>query len=233
MKENRNEIMKERARNERGYYLSQFDGVNNSEFLNEKARLFDKALGIYEKLLDNDIKGDVDLSEILSILITMYNGRPFTPIEDTDDIWGKLDLSVYRKRAGVKSIFRCSRMPLLLKCVYEDDKIIYEDHSRIQCYDISSGIPEKTYGLRPVIRKLIDDLIPITLPYIPQRTPIKVYVEESTHRWLLAVQNVILPGGESIDISKFYRFNINEYEWMEIDEETYLNLVENWSNGHE
>lgn len=65
----------------------------------------------------------------------MIDGKPLTPIEDTDDIWDY----VYDLEKESGKVYQCKRMSSLFKTVYDDGRIDYDDVDRIVCCDNSTG----------------------------------------------------------------------------------------------
>ena len=97
------------------------------------------------------------------ILDRLIDGKPLTPIEDTDDIWN--DISGYDPKNPVKK-FQCSRMHSLFKDVYPDSTVKYSDVDRVICYDIDN--PNVTYH-NGFINNLVDEIYPIKMPYSGER----------------------------------------------------------------
>ena len=64
-------------------------------------------------------------------------------------------------------------MTALFKYVYPDGTVKYSDLDRSYCIDINNG---STYGIG-LVRDIVDELYPITLPYFPADNAIKVYRE--------------------------------------------------------
>ena len=102
---------------------------------------------------------------------SLIDGKPLTPIEDSDDIWNAVSLSNDSK---VIEIYQCKRISTLFKHVYEDGSIIYSSVDYCYCIDINN--PKSTYR-NGMVRKIIEKMFPITMPYTPGK-PIKVYCED-------------------------------------------------------
>lgn len=71
-------------------------------------------------------------------------------------------------------VYQCKRISSLFKNVYSDGTVKYNDVDRIRCVDINN--PHNTY-YSGLVTKIIDEMLPIALPYMPGK-PIKVYCEE-------------------------------------------------------
>lgn len=152
------------------------------------------------------------------ILMRLIDGKPLTPIEDTDDIW---DECSYTKEDGVKS-YQCKRMSSLFKDVYPDGTVKYTDVDSSYMVDISNPDVSWSNGL---VRSIIDELFPITMPYIPPTKAIKVVCEESlTDRKYgdfdtLGILIAYKPDGEKVDIYRY--FDGSGPGWREIDYDEY------------
>ncbi len=156
------------------------------------------------------------------ILIRLIEGKPLTPIEDTDDIWD--DVSDMSGRTGEKVTYQCKRMSALFKYVYADGTVKYNDIDSCYCIDIHNG-RGYTCGLA---QHIIDEMFPITMPYMPDK-PIKVYGEDvltdtkNGDYDTRAVFYAIKPDGEKIQINRFFKeCEECDYGWIEITEEEYV-----------
>lgn len=143
---------------------------------NRKPGEFDYGCACYESALKalNSLAEDghsgFSMSITKQILNRLIDGKPLTPIEDTDDIW---DYS-YQTEDGTKH-YQCNRMFSLFKYVHADGSVSYRDTDRFIVIDVKTGMPWSN-GL---INQIMDDIIgPITMPYIPQNEPYHVYRED-------------------------------------------------------
>ena len=114
----------------------------------------------------------------------------------------------------------------LFKYVYPDGSVEYHDNDRVICYVVSS--PDVSYS-NGLIRKIIDEMFPITMPYWPKGDPYKVYVEEfltdpkNGDYDTMGVLYLRTPDGEKIDISRY--FKEAEGGFAEIDEDEYITRI--------
>ena len=156
----------------------------------------------------------------------IINGQPLTPIEDTDDIWYECHHCEDRHK-----LYQCKRMSSLFKDVYADGTVKYSDNNRLYCVNINN--PNDTY-YSGLVRRIIDKMFPITMPYIPGK-PIKVYCEDFlTDKkngdfdtigifYALKTEN-----GEQkkIEINRFFRESIDNekliFDWVEISIGEYM-----------
>lgn len=130
---------------------------------------YGSALKAFESLCGDGHSG-FSIKMTQSILNRLIDGKPLTPIEDTDDIW---DTCTWHDSDGFKW-YQCKRMPSLFKKVYPDGAIKYRDNDRSYCVDINDPRIIYTSGLGSCV---VDAMFPITMPYMPSK-PIKVYCED-------------------------------------------------------
>lgn len=105
------------------------------------------------------------------ILVRLIEGKTLTPIDDTDEEWN--DISHYSEdKPGTN--YQCKRMSSLFKDVFEDGTVKYTDVNRCYCKDIHTG---NTYN-SVIVRRLIDEMYPITMPYIPEDKSYVVFCED-------------------------------------------------------
>lgn len=143
---------------------------------NRKPGEFDYGCACYESALkalnslEEDGHSGLSMSITKQILNRLIDGKPLSPIEDTDDIW---DYS-YQTEDGTKH-YQCNRMFSLFKDVHPDGSVYYRDNDRFIIIDIQNGIP----WCNSAINKLMEEVIgPIVMPYIPKDEPYRVYKED-------------------------------------------------------
>lgn len=130
---------------------------------------YDSALKALKSLLEDDHSGfSIGLTK--QILYRLIDGKPLTPIEDTDDIWNYS----WENTDGTK-VYQCNRMCSLFKDVHPDGSISYTDNDRFMVIDIKSGIPWCNGAINRITEEAIG---PITMLYIPQDEPYRVYRED-------------------------------------------------------
>ena len=188
---------------------------------------YGSALKAFKSLLDDGHSG-FSISITKNILVRLIEGKPLTPIEDTDDVWN----TSYTNDNG-EMVYQCNRMSALFKTVHSDGSVDYSSNDHCYCIDIND--PKNTYH-SGLVRRIITKMFPITMPYIPGK-PIKVYCEEFlTDKnngdfdsvgvfYALKEEN-----GEQkrIEINRFFRESFNKEEeskefpgWVEISKEEY------------
>lgn len=137
------------------------------------------------------------------ILVRLIEGKPLTPINDTDEEWN--DVSHYAEdKPGTK--FQCKRMSSLFKDVSEDGTVKYTDTDRCYCKDIHTG---STYNFG-IVRKLIDEMYPIKMPYIPEDKPYVVFCEDFLFDGkgdfdTFGILYLRDPKGNTIQINRFFK----------------------------
>jgi hypothetical protein len=182
---------------------------------------YESALKAYKSLIEDGHSGfSIGLTK--HILNRLIDGKPLTPIEDTDDVWS--DISDISGLNGEVVNYQCKRMSSLFKYVYADGTVEYKDlnrYNRYYCVDINNT--EVTY-YNSLVQRIIDEMFPITMPYFPGK-PIKVYCEDFlTDRKngdfdTVGIFYAIKPDGEKVEINRFFKENGND--WVEITIEEY------------
>ena len=182
---------------------------------------YESALKAFESLCEDGHSG-FSIKMTQAILNRLLDGQPLTPIEDTDDIWTLC--SGYENNSDV---YQCKRMSSLFKNVYADGTVKYNDVDRISCVDIHN--PKNTY-YSGLVTKIIDEMFPIAMPYMPEK-PIIVYREDFLTDekngdfdtvgvfYALKTEN-----GEQkkIEINRFFKESKNcETGWIEITRREY------------
>ena len=138
---------------------------------------FDYGGGCYEsalkafKSLAKDGHSGMSIKLTQQILNRLIDGKPLTPIEDSDDVWNEIAYDKEDKAI----VYQCRRMGSLFKYVYENGRVIYSDIDRFYCFDINE--PDISYS-SGLVKNIIDEMIPITMPYSPANERIKVCCEE-------------------------------------------------------
>ena len=147
------------------------------------------------------------------ILNRLIDGKPLTPIEDTEDVWN--DVS-HNFRANKH--YQCKRMSSLFKNVAEDGTVTYNDIDSCICVDKNTG---STYS-SGLVRSVYAEMFPITLPYMPPSTPDLVYCEDlltdpkNGDFDTVGIFYIKKPNGEKIEVNRFFKEADNETGWEEI-----------------
>ena len=130
---------------------------------------YEGALEAFEVLCNQGHSG-MSIGFTKQILNRLIDGKPLTPIEDTEDVWRLCGRGV---ESGTHT-YQCTRMSSLFKDVDKWGRVSYNDINSSYCIDINTG---STYS-SGLVRKVVDVLYPVNMPYMPKYKPIKVYCED-------------------------------------------------------
>ncbi len=188
----------EEPKKEKGFFGQLLDRIFHKKEFNYGSACYDSALRAF-KCLSKDEHSGMSIQITKNILDRLIDGKPLTPIEDVPEVWNDIaDVS----GGGIK--YQCNRMPSLFKEVFPDGHIEYDDVDQCYCEDINAG-STYTCGLES---NIIQELYPITMPYIPGDR-IKVITEEC----LAYKKNgdfdtkaifCCIKDGEKIEINRFF-----------------------------
>ena len=181
---------------------------------------YESAYKAFEALLGDGHSG-FSISITKQILNRLIDGRPLTPIEDTDDVWRGEPVD---RRDGSTS-YQCVRMSGLFKHVHPDGSVTYHDVNRVTAIEIGDGSAWNS----GICNMLIDELYPITMPYAPSDKKIRVYMEtvtedEDGNRFetpglynTVYVHHAVLQNDERIELHRKFQENqqgiMTEVEW--------------------
>lgn len=177
---------------------------------------YDSAFKAFQALLEDGHSG-YSISVTKQILVRLIEGKPLTPIEDTEDMWCGEPID---KRGGSTS-YQCARMSGLFKHVHEDGSLTYHDVNRVTAVEIADG---STWN-SGICNMLIDELYPITMPYVPKDKQIRVYMETATEDEdgnrldtpglynTVYVHYAVLTSGERVELHR--KFQEDEHGFMQ------------------
>lgn len=180
---------------------------------------YQSALKAYESLCEDGHSG-FSFNVTKNILIRLMNSLPLTAIEDTEDVWSRINL---QPEYSKYSTYQCSRMSSLFKDVYKDGTVKYHDVDR------AVAIDENGHGYSDSVCNIIDEMFPITMPYYPVVGKYKLYTKEFLAKGFInddtdyntrAVLYCIKPDGERIEINRYFADTETEY-MVEITKEEY------------
>lgn len=155
-----------------------------------------------------------------AILNRLIDNKPLIPIEDTDDVWN--DISDISGLKGEEVNYQCKRMPSLFKYVYADGTVEYIDVDRYHGANINC--PDATYH-SGLIDTVMDELYPITMPYMPADRAFKIYTEDflvdpsKGDYDTVGILYAITPSLERVEINRY--FKETEEGFDEIDKAEY------------
>ena len=197
------------------------DGTKEDEFSYGGA-CYESAYKAFASLCEDGHSG-MSIGYTQHILNRLIDGKPLTPIEDTEDIW-----ELVSKEESYTS-YQCKRMYSLFKDVYADGSVQYADNDRYYCKNIRTG-STYTFGL---MSRVLDELYPITMPYIPMDKPYVFHVEEMKLQDTpgdfdtIILHSITTPEGEVVEMERYYTDDeLGQMIW--ITKETYEKMVEEY-----
>lgn len=177
---------------------------------------YESALKAFNSLMEDGHSG-MSISFTKNILVRLIEGKPLTPIEDTEDIWN----FSYKNDNGC-SVYQCKRMSSLFKKIRPDGAVFYNDVER--CYCVSVDEPNIPYH-NGFVSNIFDEMYPITMPYIPPTSAAKIVREDflfdpKNGDWdTMAILYLINFDGEKVEINRY--FKEGEHSFIEITKEEY------------
>lgn len=179
---------------------------------------YESALKAFNSLMGDGHSG-MSIGLTKNILNRLIDGKPLTPVEDTDNIWNETG------RVKEYKTYQCKRMSSLFKYVYDDGTVRYSDIDRFICRNIDSDVCFYS-GL---VRRLLDKMYPITMPYngeVFEVTTEDILVDPKNGDYdTVAVHYMFDSKNEMIQINRFFTEDDNsENGWREITAEEWFEL---------
>lgn len=181
---------------------------------------YESALKAFKSLMEDGHSG-FSIAMTKHILNRLIDHKPLVPIEDTDDVWencGRYDADDERMH------YQCKRMSSLFKDVYPDGTVKYSDNDRVVMVETTSD----TTWHNGLTSRLVEELFPLTMPYMPADKPYRVYCEEcltdpkNGDYDTIAVGYILKPDGERVDVNRYFKEGDSVYEcWDEIERKEY------------
>lgn len=192
---------------------------------------YKSALKAYNSLVNDDHSG-YSFNQTKFILTRLMDGHPLTPITDEDFFSVErgtdehpLESEDWLKEHGLKSDLQCPRMFSLFRKETLDGKVSYYDVDR--AYYVNIEDPSDTYSSWC---GFIDDMFPITMPYMPKKGKYQIYAQtfltDKKHGDFdtKGIFYVITPDGERVDVNIF-RTEGDDGKWRDITKEEYDELL--------
>ena len=176
---------------------------------------YESALKAFNSLMEDGHSG-MSIGFTKQILNRLIDGKPLTPIEDTEDVWNECG-----RNNGEYTTYQCNRMYSLFKKVYPDGRVKYSDTDRVKCVDFYSG---STYH-SGFISRIVDEMYPITMPYSANGV-YKVYCVDFLYDPkngdfdTRAIKYITTPEGDDVGIDRY--FKESDRGFVEIDWEEYI-----------
>lgn len=180
---------------------------------------YESALKAFDSLLEDGHSGfSIGLTK--QILNRLIDGKVLTPIEDTDDIWNY----AFERDDGTK-VYQCKRMSSFFKDVHPDGFVTFSDNNRFYCVNIDNPDVAYHFGL---VRNVMNEAFPITMPYMPPEKEIGVVCEEFlTDRKYgdfdtVGILCFLNQEGKRVGIQRYFKEGEDMYGcWTEIDKTEY------------
>ena len=176
---------------------------------------YESALKAFNSLMEDGHSG-TSIVFTKQILDRLIDGKPLTPIEDTEDVWNEC---VRTDREY--TTYQCKRMSSLFKDVYPDGSVKYYDTDRVIGIDIDN---DSTWS-SGFIRDIIDEMYPITMPYSGEDL-YKVYIQDCLYDPkngdydTRAILHIKTPNNKIIRVNRY--FKESDSRFIEIDREEYM-----------
>jgi len=183
---------------------------------------YNSAFKAFNSLCEDSHSG-MSIGFTQNILNRLIEGKPLTPIEDTEDVWNHCN-----RQLEDPIIYQCKRMSALFKHVHKDGRVEYHSVDACFCEDKNTG-STYTSGL---VSKLHRDLYPVTMPYMPPTKRDKIVCEElltdpkNGDFDTVAMLYIIKPDGEQVDVYRYFKEADTEAGWEEIDKAEYEERME-------
>lgn len=171
----------------------------------------DSALKAFGVLCEDEHSG-ASIVITKDILVRLIKGLPLTPITEEDFADNKDGLTKDQIKEGIKNFKICTRQYSLFRKEYNDGTVKYSDTNRVVFIE-QDGLPSYL-GLAT---NAVNELFPITLPYMPESKPYKVYgslktiingKDETLNPKYHGMYNkiyldyIITPDGQRVDLNK-------------------------------
>lgn len=192
---------------------------------------YKSALKAYESLCEDGHSG-FSFGATRSILIKLLYEIPLTPItdkdffpEETPDYMPTKEAPEYLREMGLVSSMQCPRKSSLFRDEHLDGTVTYHDIDRYYCVNVEK--PSDTYFTSV---PEIDELFPITMPYMPTKEKYEVYQQTFLSAKgkgdfdTKATLYIITPEGKKVEINHFMTEDENG-KWKDISREEYEELL--------
>lgn len=192
---------------------------------------YKSALKAYKSLCEDNHSG-ASFAFTKGILVSLMDEHPLTPITDEDffisrenDEISMLENDSWLESRGIKSEIQCPRMYSLFRIESIDGIVEYTDTDRAYFVDVE--YPSQTYNSNA---DFLDEMFPITMPYMPKRGKYKIYTQtfltDKRHGDFdtSGILYVVTPDNEKIDIG-IYKTEDENGQMRNITKEEYDELL--------
>lgn len=201
----------------------------DSEDFDYGCSCYKSALKAYKSLCEDGHSG-ASFNFTRRILERLMEGQPLTPITDEDFFIECPEYHVMSNKwlaeYGLKSDIQCPRMSSLFRKETLDGKVSYSDINRAYCINIEK--PSETYSSAK--DRVVDELFPITMPYMPEKGKYKVYCQtfltdkKNGDFDTQAILYVITPDGKRVDVNRYQ--TEKDGKMVDITKEEYEAMLE-------
>lgn len=190
------------------------DNAPNDEW-NYGVACYESVFKAFESLAGDGHSG-ASINITKHILNRLIDGKPLTPIYDSEDVWNDITAE-YHAEDGVLKKYQCKRMSSLFKTVYDDGTVEYSDNGYYYC--VNKGNPNITYTFG-LVSRVIHEMFPITMPYMPG-TPMKVICSDILYDPAngdfdtIAIHEIV-KDGKTIPVYRYFKESEDPSGWTEI-----------------
>lgn len=183
---------------------------------------YQSALKAYRSLMEDGHSG-FSFSLTKQILIRLMDGKPLAPITDDDFFADGVKPHVHEDGETDR---QCPRMSSLFRFESKDGKVKYIDVDRTVCLVDTYG--KKSTCHNPMVSNIVDDMFPISMPYMPPDRPFEVYCEEflsdksNGDYDTIGMFYIVTPNFTGLDIERYW--TEKDGRMVEIEKDEYEEL---------
>lgn len=204
--------------------------LKKDEFLGYETACYLTAINAFHEIESGEV-GNTGL--IRDTLIRLMDGLPLTPIDDDPETWINMD-DERGWKYPTHTVFRSTRYFHLYKIVLKNGEVRYEDARSVLLVDDSEKVIlkpllclENGFYNNPA-EIIVNELFPISLPYIPSKEQFKVVCFYSDD--LFWVKRIIDKSGNAITVNRYYQLILDapkHMAWVEIGKTKYYRRLKN------
>lgn len=163
---------------------------------------YDSAFKAFKSLCGDGHSG-YSIGVTKHILNRLIDGKPLTPIEDTENMWNFTHGDEKRGKH-----YQCKRMSSLFKDVTEGGVVSYTDINRYYC--VSKDNPTVSWH-NGFVGKIYDAMYPLTMPYMPSARADEIICEElltdpkNGDYDTLAILYINRANGERVEVNRYFK----------------------------
>lgn len=177
---------------------------------------YNSAMRAFASLLRDGHSG-MSIGFTKNILDRLIDGKPLTPIENTEEVWEETCTDSHDGSKG----YRCKRMRGLYKRVARDGSVTYNDLYRYCC--INEENPHVIWH-NGFVADIYNEMYPLTLPYMPSSRPDVIVCDELlTDRKngdydTLAILYIEKADGERVEVNRYFKENKVSFTEISLEE---------------